>query len=94
MVTALTSPTRTINRSVVCLYPLEPFLDWVRGLGGFDGEDEFEDLEASEDAYLVSEKKVDSLVAARRWACRNWKTLFEMKLEGGFKSEAQHPLVQ
>ena len=67
-----------INRNVLVVVPTETFLEWARENPDDDMTLNMEDLTADTTAYLIPEQKAD----AESWLKRNFKTIFEIELDG------------
>jgi len=68
----------TINRNVLVVIPMENFLEWARINPDDDMTLNMEDLTADSTAYLIPEQEAD----AESWLKRNFKTIFEIELDG------------
>ncbi len=67
-----------INRNVLVVVPTEGFLDWAKKNPDDDEALTLEELVADSTAYLIPEQDAN----AERWLKRNFKTIFEIELDG------------
>ena len=68
----------TINRNVLVVVPTEGFLAWARKNPDDDAALTLEELVEDSTAYLIPEQDAD----AESWLKRNFKTVFEIELDG------------
>ena len=68
----------TINRNVLVVEPTEAFLEWAKKSPDDDMELTLNELAADMTAYLIPEQDAD----AESWLRRNFKTIFEIELDG------------
>lgn len=68
----------TINRNALVVVPTEHFLEWAKKIPYEDDALTLEELVADSTAYLTPEQDAN----ADRWLKRNFKTIFEIELDG------------
>jgi hypothetical protein len=68
----------TINRNVLVFEPTEVFLEWAKRSPDDDIELTLKELVTDMTAYLIPEQDAD----AEAWLRRNFKTIFEIELDG------------
>ena len=68
----------TINRNVLIVLPTENYLEWARKNPDEDLTLNLEELTADSTAYLIPEQEAN----AESWLKRNYKTIFEVELNG------------
>jgi hypothetical protein len=67
-----------INRNVFVAEPTEVFLEWAKYNPDTDLKLTLDELHADSSAYLIPEQEDD----AQSWLRRNFKTIFEIELDG------------
>jgi hypothetical protein len=85
-------PRLTINRSLIVLIPKQPVLDWIMRVDpnpplGLT----LEELSQEQDAFLVSQRAVETVEDAQRWVYRRWKMFFERYLDEWYTEESWWP---
>ena len=68
----------TINRNILVVEPTEVFLEWAKRSPDDDMGLTLKELVADMTAYLIPEQDAD----AKSWLRRNFKTIFEIELDG------------
>jgi len=68
----------TINRNILVVEPTEVFLEWAKRSPDDDMELTMRELVADMTAFLIPEQDVD----AENWLRRNFKTIFDIELDG------------
>ena len=68
----------TINRNILVVEPTEVFLEWAKISPNDDMRLTLKELVADMTAYLIPEQDAD----AKSWLRRNFKTIFEIELDG------------
>jgi hypothetical protein len=68
----------TINRNLLVVQPTEVFLEWAKRYPDEDGALTMKELTADLTTYLIPEQDAD----AEAWLRRNFKTIFEIELDG------------
>jgi len=68
----------TINRNILVIIPTEDFLKWAKKNPDDDETLTLAELTADSTAYLIPEHNAD----AEGWLKRNFKTIFEIQLDG------------
>jgi len=68
----------TINRNILVVEPTELFLEWAKKSPDDDMGLTLKELVADMTAYLIPEQDAD----AKSWLRRNFKTIFEIELDG------------
>jgi hypothetical protein len=68
----------TINRNVLVVVPTTVFLEWARKYPDEDADLTLKELTTDVTAYLIPEQDAD----AKAWLRRNFKTIFEIELDG------------
>jgi hypothetical protein len=85
-------PRLTINRGLIVLIPKQPVLDWIMQVDpnpplGLT----LEELSQEQDAFLVSQRAVETVEDAQRWVYRRWKMFFERYLDEWYTEESWWP---
>jgi hypothetical protein len=85
-------PRLTINRGLIVLIPKQPVLDWIMRVDpnpplGLT----LEELSQEQDAFLVSQRAVETVEDAQRWVYRRWKMFFERYLDEWYTEESWWP---
>jgi len=68
----------TINRNILVVEPTEVFLEWAKKNPDTDLKLTMDELLADSTAYLIPEQEGN----AQSWLRRNFKTIFEIELDG------------
>lgn len=68
----------TINRNVLIVVATEGFLAWAKKNPDDDGTLTLAELVADSTAYLIAEQAADAEI----WLKRNFKTIFDIELDG------------
>jgi hypothetical protein len=81
-----------INRNLIVLLPKQPALDWILRV---DPEPmthlTLDAFRQEQDAFLITEGKVETPEAAQRWAERRWDAIFTQFLFSWFVDERMWP---
>jgi hypothetical protein len=85
-------PRLTINRGLIVLIPKQPVLDWIMQVDpnpplGLT----LEELSQEQDAFLVSQRAIETVEDAQRWVYRRWKMFFERYLDEWYTEESWWP---
>lgn len=85
-------PRLTINRGLIVLIPKQPVLDWIMEVDpnppvGLT----LKELSQEQDAFLVSQRAVETVEDAQRWVYRRWKMFFERYLDEWYTEESWWP---
>ena len=80
----------TINRNVLMVEPTEVFLEWAKKNPDTDLELTMDELLADCTAYLIPEQEADP----EAWLRRNFKTIFEIELDGWCTDPSLWPKVR
>lgn len=78
----------TINRNVLVAEPTEVFLEWAKRNPDTDLELTMDELLADSTAYLIPEQEGN----AQSWLRRNFKTIFEIELDGWCTDPSRWPV--
>jgi hypothetical protein len=76
-----------INRNVFVAEPTEVFLEWAKNNPDTDLDLTMDELLADSTAYLIPEQEDD----AQSWLRRNFKTIFEIELDGWCTDPSRWP---
>jgi hypothetical protein len=84
-------PRVTINRSLVVLLPKQPVLDWIIRVDPNAPQLTLEELRQEQDAFLISQRSVETVDKAERWIHRRWKVFFESFLHEWYTEASWWP---
>jgi len=76
-----------INRNILVAEPTEVFLEWAKRNPDTDLELTMDELLTDSTAYLIPEQEGD----AQSWLRRNFKTIFEIELDGWCTDPSRWP---